>query len=164
LPKPGFVKEKPRTKDIWTFGMAQIFASVSPAMHDEFEIPYMQRIYSRFGIGYYGCCEPLDTKIDIIRKIPNVRKISMSPWTNQENGARQIGKDYVFSRKPSPALLAVDHFSPANVEADLRQTIRICKEHGCPLELILKDISTVRYEPQRLWEWVRIADRLVHEA
>ena len=24
---------------------------------------------------------------------------------------------------------------------------------GCHVELIMKDISTVRYQPQRLWEW-----------
>ncbi len=28
------------------------------------------------------------------------------------------------------------------------------------IELIMKDISTVRYEPQRLWEWSRIAMEL----
>jgi len=38
-----------------------------------------------------------------------------------------------------------------------------CARHGCPVELILKDISTVRYEPQRLWEWEDIARRVVEE-
>jgi hypothetical protein len=32
-----------------------------------------------------------------------------------------------------------------------------CARHGCPLELILKDISTVKYEPRRLWRWAEIA-------
>jgi len=164
LPKPGFNPARPRTCDLWTFGMAQIFGSVSPAMHEEFEVPCMQRIYARFGLGYYGCCEPLDDRIHLVRQIPNVRKVSMSPWTNQERGARAIGRDFVFSRKPSPALLAVDTFNPAAVKADLQQTINICHEHGCPLELILKDISTVRYEPQRLWQWAEIARDLVHQA
>ena len=93
-------------------------------MHEEFEIPYMQRIYARFGLGYYGCCEPLDDRIDLVRKIPNVRKISMSPWTNQERGAKAIGGDFVFSRKPSPALLATDHFNVESVEKDLRRRSR----------------------------------------
>ena len=163
LPQAGFDPQRPRTRDLWTFGMAQIFGSVSREMHEEFEIPYMQRIYSRFGLGYYGCCEPLDDRIDLVRKIPHVRKISMSPWTQQARGAAAIGGDFVFSRKPTPALLAVDHFNGGNVEQDLRETIRICREHGCPLELILKDISTVRYEPQRLWEWAKIATRLVRD-
>jgi hypothetical protein len=30
-------------------------------------------------------------------------------------------------------------------------------EGKCHVEFIMKDISTVRYEPQRLWEWARIA-------
>jgi hypothetical protein len=81
----------------------------------------------------------------------------MSPWVDQEEGAEQIGADFVFSRKPSPAFLAVDDWSPDEVAQDLRATIEACERYGCPLELILKDISTVRYQPQRLWEWARIA-------
>lgn len=143
--------------------MAQIFCSVSPAMHDEFEIQYSIPWYARFGLGYYGCCEPLDRKLGIIRKLPNVRKISMSPWVDVPTGAAALGPDYVFSRKPSPALLATENFDFDAVERDLRATIAHCARHGCPLELILKDISTVRYQPQRLWQWARIAMRLVQE-
>jgi hypothetical protein len=161
LPAPGFQPGHARTKDLWTAGMAQIFATVSPAMHDEFEIEYAIPWYRRFGLGYYGCCEPLDKKIAIIRRLPNLRKISMSPWVDVEAGAAQIGRDYVFSRKPAPALLATDVWNSANVEADLKHTLSCCAKHGCPAELILKDISTVRYQPQRLWEWAEIAARLV---
>ena len=88
---------------------------------------------------------------------------SASAWVDAENGARQIRSDFVFSRKPSPAFLAVDDWNPAAVEDDLRRTLNICRDHGCPCELILKDISTVHYEPQRLWEWSTIARRLVEE-
>ncbi|MBT6628198.1 MAG: hypothetical protein HOB49_14355, partial [Gemmatimonadetes bacterium] len=109
----------------------------------------------------YGCCEPLHNKIDIIRSVPNVRKISMSPFVDVEVGAENIGADYVFSRKPSPALLAVESWDSTAVEQDLRETIDACERHNCPLELILKDISTVRYEPERLWEWAKIAGELV---
>ncbi len=161
LPSAGFDPQCPRARDLWTYGMAQIFAAVSPAMHQEFELDYATRWYSRFGLVYYGCCEPLHTKIDIIRKIPHVRKISMSPWVNVEKGAEQIGPDYVFSRKPSPALLAGDTWEPDAVERDLRDTMERCNRHGCPVEFILKDISTVRYQPQRLWEWVDVAMRVV---
>ena len=89
--------------------------------------------------------------------IPNVRKISMSPWVNQELGAAEIGTEFVYSRKPNPAFLATDSFNSDRVRADLIDTRTICERHGCPLELVLKDISTVRYEPERLSEWARIA-------
>jgi hypothetical protein len=161
LPAPGFDPGHPRAKDLWTYGMAQVFSSVSPTMHQEFWLDYAVRWFSRFGLGYYGCCEPLDKKVDIIRNVPNVRKISMSPWVDVEYGASKIGGDFVFSRKPSPAFLARDPWDPAAVEADLRATLDACARHGCPVELILKDISTVRYQPQRLWEWADIAMRLV---
>jgi len=161
LPAPGFDPKKPRARDLWTFGMAQIFASVSPAMHKEFDLDYAVRWYERFGLVYYGCCEPLHTKLGIVKKIPNLRKISMSPWVDMEKGAEQIGRDFVFSRKPSPALLAASTWAPDVVEQDLRDVVERCARHGCPLEIILKDISTVRYQPQRLWEWEKIARRVV---
>jgi hypothetical protein len=161
LPAPGYDPAKPRAKDIWTAGMAQIFGSVSPAMHQEFDLDYLNPIYQRFGRVYYGCCEPLHLKMDLVTKIPNVRKVSMSPWVNVEIGAEKIGRSLVFSRKPSPAILARDGWDLAAAEADLKETIEACKRHGCPLELILKDISTVRYEPQRLWQWADTAMKLV---
>jgi hypothetical protein len=74
LPSARFDPEKPTAKDTWTSGMAQIFATVSPAMHDEFEIEYAIPWYRRFGLGYYGCCEPLHDKIHIIERLPGVRK------------------------------------------------------------------------------------------
>jgi hypothetical protein len=163
LPAPGYTPGRARAKDMWTCGMAQIFSSVSPAMHQEFELDYLNPVYARFGLVYYGCCEPLDRKMDIVKRIPNVRKVSMSPWVDVEAAAERIGRGYVFSRKPSPAFLARDKWDPAAVEADLRGTLDACRRHGCPVELILKDISTVRYEPQRLWEWAAIAARLARE-
>jgi hypothetical protein len=85
----------------------------------------------------------------------------MSPWTDQERGAREIGTDFVYSRKPNPAFLAPDRFDPGQVRRDLETTRDICRRYGCPLEFILKDISTVHYEPQRLFQWADIAMSVV---
>ena len=51
----------------------------------------------------------------------------------------------------------MDRFSPRQVRGDLIATRKVCEKNGCPLELILKDISTVRYEPQRIFEWANTA-------
>ena len=139
------------------FGLAQMFSTVSPQMFQEFEVNYTAPICARFGLVYYGCCDPLDGKMDEVRMIPNVRKISMSPWVNEESGAAEIGRDFVYSRKPNPALVADNTFDPERVREDLLATRRVCKKHDCPLEFILKDISTVRYEPDRLSQWARVA-------
>ena len=85
----------------------------------------------------------------------------MSPFVDQEKGAESIGPRFVFSRKPNPATLARDSWDPELVRSDLKNTMDICDRYHCPLEFIIQDISTVRYQPQRLWEWVDIAMDLV---
>ena len=157
LPAAGYDPKKPRCRDMWMFGLAQMFSTVSPRMFKDFEVDYASRICERFGLVYYGCCDPLDRKTAEVGMIPKVRKVSMSPWTDQELGASEIGTRYVFSRKPTPASLATDVFHAQEVREDLQTTKDICERHGCPLEFILKDISTVRYDPQRLSEWASIA-------
>ena len=67
-----------------------------------------------------------------------------------------LGGKYVLSRKPSPAILAEDNWHPDRARAEIMEFME--KTGGaCHVELIMKDISTVRYKPQRLWEWSRIA-------
>ncbi len=157
LPATGFDPDRPRARDIWSSGMAQIFAAASPAIFKEFELDYAVRWYERFGLVYYGCCEPLHDRIDLVSRIPNLRKIAMSPWADHERGAEAIGSRFVFSRHPNPAFLAGTSWNPGRVKDDLRQTREICERQGCPFEFVLQDISTVCYEPQRLWEWSEIA-------
>ena len=157
LPAPGYDPEKPRCKDLWIAGLAQMFSTVSPAMHQEFELQYVNPIFARYGLVYYGCCDPLDHKLEVIRKIPNLRKVSMSPWTQAERGAEGLGRNFVFSSKPNPALLAGIPFDEDAVRRELTGIKAACDRHGCPLELILKDISTVKYEPGRLFRWAEIA-------
>ncbi len=157
LPAPGFDPNRPRTKDLWMFSMAQMLSTVSPEMLEEFDLDLCRPLFERFGLVYYGCCEPLDRKMAQVRKIPNLRKISMSPWVDEEIGAAAIKGDYVYSRKPNPAFLAWPEFNEKAVREHLQASVNACARHGCPLELILKDVSTVKYEPQRLWRWAEIA-------
>ena len=45
-------------------------------MHEEFALRYESRWLERFGLSNYGCCEPLDRKVDIIKKaVPNLRRL-----------------------------------------------------------------------------------------
>ncbi|MDR1904208.1 MAG: hypothetical protein LBQ88_18235 [Treponema sp.] len=163
LPAPGYNPESPRTQDIWTCGLAQMLGTVSPAMYKEFEIDYVIPIFERFGLIYYGCCDPLHDRMDVIRLIPHLRKVSMSPWVDKEIGARKINGDLVFSNKPSPAYVAVASFDGDLIRKDLTETREICRRHNCPLEFILKDISTVHNEPERLKKWADIAMEVVSQ-
>jgi hypothetical protein len=141
---------------MWGCSNAQVFSSVSPDMHWDFAIEHDMRWLARWGLTYYGCCEPLDGKIDILRRIPNLRKISVSPWCNPRRTAAAIGTDFVISHKPSPAVLAESGWDPTLARKNIRKFLDAA-EGACHVELIMKDISTVRYRPQHLWEWAAIA-------
>lgn len=72
------------------------------AASDESVPSYFARWDARFGLDYFGCCDPLNSRIDSVRKILNVRNISMSPWAKIRQAAEAVGPDFVFSRKPTP--------------------------------------------------------------
>jgi hypothetical protein len=148
--------------NMWGCSNAQIFSEVSPDMHWEFAIRHDLRWLKRWGLTYYGCCEPLDRKMDILRRIPNLRKLSVSPWCDTRRVVAQVGADYVVSRKPSPAILAEDAWHPERAREEMRSFL--AKTGGnCHVELIMKDISTVRYQPRRLWQWAEIAMEVAEE-
>jgi len=156
LPGEEFDPSRVRPANMWGCSNAQIFSGVSPEMHWDFAIGHDMRWLARWGLTYYGCCEPLDGKIDILRRIPNLRKISVSPWYDPRRAVEAIGTDYVISHKPNPAILAETRWDPAWARASLREFLDLAEGRG-HVEIIMKDISTVRYEPRRLWEWAAIA-------
>ncbi len=161
LPSPDF-NGSARPRDVWGRCHAQIFSAVSPAMHDEFDLVYNSGLFKDFGLVYYGCCEPLDKKIDIIKKrFANLRKISITPWADPERAAEQIKKDFVLSAKPNPAFVNSSVFDPAPVEKELTAYIEASKKHGCIFEFILKDISTIANKPENLWRWAETAEKVI---
>lgn len=160
LPKDRSEKKNHSAVNVWSFGMAQLFSSVSPAMHEEYEIDLVKPLYERFGLLYYGCCEPLENKIDLIRKINNVRKISISPWAKPQKAAERIGRDYVLSLKSNPAFIASGIFEKDLIEKQISEAVKGCRENGCPLEIILKDVSTTSRRPEVLRQWSEVVMKI----
>lgn len=150
---PGHVKPH----NMWGCSNAQIFTSVSPEMHWEFALEHDLRWLKRFGLTYYGCCEPLDLKAGIISRIPNLRKVSVSAWADSKRAIEGFENKYVLSRKPSPSIFI--NWDATEAEKQLRDFNDMAK--GCNVEFIMKDISTVNYKPERLWEWADIAMKVV---
>ena len=141
-------------KATWFRGAAQGFGPVSPAMHEEFELRYIRPLAERFAYTYYGCCEPLDKKVDILRSIRNLRKVGVSPWADVDVMARQLKGDYVYSRKPNPAFVAV-RTDPEQIRRETEAAVKACLTHGCPCDITLKDISTVNHRPENLIVWAQ---------
>jgi len=161
LPSADYDGITAKAKDTWTFSMAQMFSEVSPTMDEEYNIIPMKPLLERYGLVYYGCCEPLHHKIDMVRQISNVRKISVSPWAKKEIAAEAMHGDYVFSAKPNPSHVAMGSFDEDLVRKDLQETVDICRKYHTPCELILKDVSTVCKDPSRLTRWEQIAMEVV---
>ena len=155
LPQKDFDGEHVRPMDLWGFATTQIFAEVSPAMHEEFALRYEIPFLSRFGLNCYGCCEPLHRKMDAVKKIPRLRRVSMSPWVDLDRAAAELGDRYVFSRKPNPAALAAVTWDGESIRRSIRDDLQ--RTRGCVVELVMKDTHTVNGCPQRLADWVRIA-------
>ena len=77
------------------------------------------------------------------------------------SSAAAIGADYVFSSKPNPAVLAAETWDPEAARADLREVLE--RTRGCVVELIMKDVSTCRNAPRRVWEWCALAVEMAQE-
>jgi hypothetical protein len=155
LPEPGQLDGPVRTEHLWGQATAQIFSEVSPAQHEEFSLPYDQQWLRRFGLGCYGCCEPLHNKIDLLRQIPNLRRLSLSPWAKLDIAASNIGRDYIASVKPNPTVFAAERFDEAGLRAWFQQALT--DTAGCCVEFIMKDTCTCRNDPTRPVRWAQIA-------
>ena len=149
-------------KATWYRGMSQCFSSISPAMFKEFELDYILPLASRFGYTYYGCCEPLDDRIHLLKAIPNLRKVGCSPWANPERCAEQLRGDYVLSRKPNPSHVAHDT-DPALIRKEAEESVKACQKYGCPMDYVLKDITTVSKNPKNLVVWAETVSSVMDE-
>jgi len=149
-------------KAAWYRTMAQGFSDVSPEMHKEFDIDYSLQIASRFAYTYYGCCEPLDKKLDVLFEIPNLRKVGVSPWAREEIMAEALGNKYVYARKPNPANVAL-HTDADVIRKETVKTVELCQKYSCPVEFVLKDISTVSHRPENLILWAKTVSDVLDE-
>lgn len=144
-----------RTRDQWVLLESQETVGVGPDLFEEFIFPYQLRIAKEFGLCYYGCCEPVNSRIHILKRLPNLARISVSPWADEEVMARECGREIVYSRKPNPALISTAVFDEAAIRRDLAKTLRAAR--GCRVELVMKDVHTVNNEPARAARWVELA-------
>lgn len=143
-----------KRKELWCHCAAQEYTLVSPEMHDEFLLQYQLPIIKNFGLVAYGCCENLTKKIDMLRQIPNLRHIAVTPTADVAKCAEQIKGDYVFSWRPNPTDMVCYGFDEGKIRQIIRDGMEASK--GCHVTIHLKDIETVEGESERLAKWARI--------
>ncbi len=144
-------------KDLWGWAESQESINISPSMFKEFVLPYLAELSALFGLVYWGCCEPVHDRLDLIlQAIPNLRSVSVSGWSNLERVAEMLGKRYVYSRKPTPALVSGANPPWDLARADMQKTREATTRHGCNVEILFRDLYTVNHERGRIAEWVRM--------
>jgi hypothetical protein len=162
LPQLDYVAGRPaRIRDLWGLSESQETVGVSPEMFAEFVFPYQLPLISRFGFACYGCCEPVDGRWHVVRRIPNLRRVSISPWSNPARMAEALGRRYVFSRKPNPSHISTPEWNEAVIRQELRETLAATR--GLNVELVMKDVHTLAGDRSRLGRWTRIAREVIDE-
>jgi len=134
---------------------------MSPRQYEEFIFPYQRAVIEKFGLCYYGCCEPVHSRWEVLKKIPNLRSVSVSPWCDEDFMAEAMGRNYVYSRKPNPTLISTKKFDEDAIREDLRKTVRTAK--NCNVEIVMKDVHTLAGEPWRMARWVQLAREVINE-
>jgi hypothetical protein len=165
----GFVSDLPPSdqdggevllKNCWCWTDSQESAPISPAMFSEFFLPYIAEVTRPFGLTYYGCCEAVHDRFEYIAKaIPNLRAVSVSGWSDLFRMGELLGRQYVYSRKPTPAYISGGHPYWDLLEKDVRDTLAAAK--NCNLEFCYRDIYTIDGDRPRLARWVQMTRALM---
>jgi len=157
---PGYEEWQKRpftTKDVWGFMDSQETVGISPQMYEEFIFPCYKKISEQYGLLSYGCCEPVDPIWDnCISKLDNLRKVSISPWCNEEvMGEKLQGGKVIFHRKPSPNFLGVNPILDEEaVRAHIRKSLQAAR--GCKMEITQRDVYTIHNDIAKARRYVEI--------
>ncbi len=158
LPAPGHKGDAVRLRDMWGCANSQETVGVSPAMFNEFCFPYYRDVCEPVGLLYYGCCEPIHPFWGDIKRLPHLRKASISKWCDQKFAGEALrDAGVVFSRKPDPNLLGVSvKLDEDTWCAHIRESIEAAR--GGEMEIIVRDVYTVHGDlgkPRRAVELAR---------
>lgn len=134
--KPG---EKIRSTDRYGYLETQEAAGLSPDMFDEFLMPHLTRFASKFKLLKFGCCEPVHGFIEHLQKLNGLRKVSVTPWCDQEKLATTCNKNVIWCRKPVPLKLCGTNFDPVDFSAHLKETMDIGADYF--IEFVFRDTN-----------------------
>lgn len=159
LPACGTDKEV-ELKDLWTWPESQETEVMSPEMTSEFFLPYIAEIANKFGLSYYGCCEGVHKKFELITKhIHNIRTVSVSGWSNQNKVGELLGNRYVYSKKPVPAYVSGPTPDWDAVEKEAKACKEVTKD-GC-VEIVCRDVYSSLCTPERAVKWLSLWKRIM---
>lgn len=153
-----------KMSSMMVWGESQETVGVGPDLFKEFVLDYQLDVMKRFGIVDYGCCEGLDFKFDLlIKNIPHLRWLAVSPWCDRNVAAEKLGHNYVYVYKPMPTALTAQSADFDFAERQVRETLEIAKRHNNVVHIVMKDTSTFQNDPTRIERWVKMTKRIAME-
>lgn len=155
----GNINQPVKLNEMWGHAESQETSGVAPEMFEEFIFPYQLQILERFGLCCYGCCEPLDRRWKVVKKIPNLRRVSVSAWADKARMAEYLEDKYIYSLKPNPAVLAVHEIDENAIKKDLVAILETSRD--CVVEVIMKDNHSLGGNPNNIVRWVQLAREAV---
>lgn len=140
----------------WLNIAAQSLCGLSPAMNAEFLQPYHAKLASAFGDAkvYYHACEPITKKIPVIRELPNLRRLHISPWTDLEVAVDQVGENIVLETEAHTADTIFVN-TPEQMRESVERLLDIAGHRV--MDVNLTALETVGGNPSVLTKWAQIA-------
>ena len=69
----------------------------------------------------------------------------------------EVGRHYVYCRKINPAYISTPVIDEESARRELRNTYISTKKCKCPVEVLLRDVLTLSFNPDNAASWVSIA-------
>lgn len=164
-----FTEELPKdyvtkTTQCWGFLESQETTAVSPSMFGEFVFPYQDRLAKRMGLLSYGCCERVDAIwTEYLSKWKNLRKLSVSPFNNEERlGEYLRGTNVIYYSKPRAEY--VTNPGPLDEEAIRKYFKGVCQAaSGCLFEVAQREVGTIFGDYNRGKRYVELAKECIQQ-
>jgi len=102
----------------------------------------------------------LDYKAEIIKRLPNLRRFHVSPWSKVEVIGPILEGKVVMEVHAHPGRVMFAS-SPEDMRAELRHLVDAAE--GRPMDLNLSDIHSLNGNPKTLGVWTRIAQELAQK-
>jgi len=152
--------ETPKLWEVWGFMDSQESVGLSPEMYHDLIFPCYKKISEKFGLLSYGCCEPISPVWSDVKTLPNLRKVSISPWCNQNYMGEQLrGSKMIFHRKPSPNYLGVGTvLDEQAVTKHIQETLDCAK--GCVVEFTQRDVYTIGGDIDKVKRYIQMIRQL----
>ncbi len=162
FPHRNFNPQIPRLCDEWAYISAQNSGSLSPKMYEEFVHPYNVRLSKHFvnQTVYYHGCECLDNKLNIIERLPNLRRFQVSPWSSVQAAKEKFEGKVILEVHAHPGKVFFGS-TREDMRSDLKQLVS--DSEGVPIDLNLSDIHSFNENPNLLTIWAEEAQKVAHK-